>query len=58
MNANIDIGDMTPSNFNRLERDSQFSEGYTYGGSSAAMHLSEYFHPDLYEEEKVIDSQD
>lgn len=34
------------------------SEAYTYGASSAALYLSEINNPDLYEEERVIDSYD
>lgn len=49
---------MTPSNFNQMERASHSSEVYTYGGSSAALYFSEVFNPDLYDEEKLIDSYD
>ena len=49
---------MTPSNLNLIERVSLSSEVYTYGGSSAAFYFSEVFNPDLYDVEKVADSND
>lgn len=49
---------MTPSNLNLIERVSLSSEVHTYGGSSAAFYFSEVFNPDLYDVEKVADSND
>ena len=55
----LDNYEMTPSNFNHnYDRASQSSEVFTYGGSSAAPLFSEMFNPDLYEVEKVVDSND
>ena len=58
-NINIDNYEMTPSNFNHhMERNSHSSEVHTYGGSSAALYFSEVFNPDMYDCEKVMDSND
>ena len=55
----LDNYEMTPSNFNHnFDKASQSSEVFTYGGSSAAPLFSEMFNPDLYEVEKVVDSND
>ena len=57
-NMNIDNYEMTPSNMNHHARESNSSEVHTYGGSSAAFYFSEYFNPDMYDVEKVVDSND
>ena len=50
---------MTPSAMNHhYARESNSSEVHTYGGSSAAFLFSEVFNPDMYDVEKVIDSND
>ena len=57
-NLNVDNYEMTPSNCNRLDRASHFSEVHSVGGSSAALLFSEVFNPDMYEVERVVDSND
>lgn len=57
-NLNVDNYEMTPSNCNRLERASHFSEVQSIGASSAALYFSEVFNPDMYEIERVVDSND
>ena len=57
-NMNMDLYEMTPSNLNHnYARESSNSDNHTYN-DSAAFYFSEVFNPDMYDVEKVIDSND
>ena len=54
----MDLYEMTPSNLNHnYARESSNSDNHTYN-DSAAFYFSEVFNPDMYDVEKVIDSND